>query len=159
MTATSTSLVRNYTTTKEPAETIGEMQANLARHGAARIAIGYAETEPCEIGFTLDTPHGPRHFTMPVDVDAVQRLLEREYDAGRFARAKQARAKIAGRDQAARVAWRVMADWLDAQLTLVAAGMTSLTTVMLPYLHVNEHQTLGQAYAERETALELGPTS
>lgn len=155
----SSSTVRNYTTTKPAAQTIGEMQANLAKHGAARIAVDYNTTGPCALGFTLNTPHGPRHFTMPVNVDAVERLLIREFDAGKFASGRQGRAKVTSHDQAERVAWRVMADWLDAQLTLVAAQMADLSIVMLPYLHVSENQTLGQAYAERESALELGTSS
>lgn len=58
---------------------------------------------------------------------------------------------------AANVAWRVVKDWLEANLALIAAQMATLDEVMLPYLHVDEGRTLWQAYRERES-LALPPS-
>jgi hypothetical protein len=56
------------------------------------------------------------------------------------------------------VAWRVVKDWLEANLALVAAQMATIDEVMLPYLHVDGDRTLWQAYREREqAALTAGP--
>lgn len=150
--------VLNYTTTITVAKTLGEVQALLAEHGAQRVAIDYADGKPSGITFGLTTAHGPRLFTLPVDVDAMHRLLVIEAEAGRLKGANKGPAallKAKSREQAERVAWRVVKDWLAAQLALVQTEMAALDQVMLPYLHVDGDRTLYAAYVERENVLAI----
>lgn len=135
--------VLNYTTTIASSKTIAEMQAMLAKAGAARIAVEYDNGAAAGMSFHLVTPHGERVFTLPVDVAAMQRLLTKQRKGN--SRVKDDRA------QAERVAWRVMKDWLAAQLALVETQMAALDQVMLPYLHVEPNRTLYAAYKERES--------
>lgn len=146
--------VLNYTTSIAAAKTLGEVQTMLARHGAARVAVDYTDGKPSGVSFTLTTPHGARLFTLPVDVDAMHRLLVTEYDAGRLKGAKSATV-ARSREQAERVAWRVVKDWLAAQLALVQTQMAAIDQVMLPYLRVDEHRTLYAAYRDRENVLSI----
>lgn len=45
--------------------------------------------------------------------------------------------------------WRVIKDWLEAQIALIDAGMVEAEQVMLPYLIVDETgQTLYQRYLD-----------
>lgn len=143
----------NYTTSIAASKTVGEMQALLARHGASRIAVDYDGGAPCALSFLLDTPHGPRHFTLPVDVDAMHRLLQRQDREGKLR--SGSKATRSSREQAERVAWRVMKDWLAAQLALVETEMAGLDQVMLPYLHVDGDRTLYAAYKDREAVAAL----
>lgn len=136
----------NYTTQVAAGKTIGEIQALLAKHGAAAVATRYDDGRAVGVSFELVTPHGARHFTLPVDVPAMLRLLQRQRISPRYR----------SPEHAERVAWRVVKDWLAAQLALVEASMATLDQVMLPYLHVDGDKTLYQAYADRErAALEL----
>ena len=147
--------VLNYTTQIAPTKTIGEVQALLAKHGASRIATDYTDGQPCGLTFALTTAHGLRLFTLPVDVDAMHRLLRSELRAGRLKNNKS-RAVMESREQAERVAWRVIKDWLAAQLALVQTEMAALDQVMLPYLHAdNSGRTLYAAYLDRENVLAL----
>jgi hypothetical protein len=150
--------VLNYTTSIATTKTIGEIQTLLAEHGASRIAVDYEDGAPSGLTFSLTTAHGPRLFTLPVDVDAMHRLLVAEYDAGRI---KNRRPPMRTREHAEKVAWRVIKDWLAAQLTIVQTQMAAIDQVMLPYLRVDEHRTLYAAYREREDvlALEAGAAS
>src|SRR5690349_21099089 len=146
--------VLNYTTSIAATKTVGEMQTALAAAGASRIAVDYDAGSPVALSFMLVTPHGPRHFTLPVNIDAMHRLLVAEDKAGRIR--SGAKATRSSREQAERVAWRVMKDWLLAQLALVATEMVGLDQVMLPYLHVDESgKTLYGAYKEREAVAML----
>lgn len=132
--------VLNYTTTIAASKTVGEMQAILAKHGAHRIITEYAGGQPSGITFQIETPHGPRTFTLPVNVDAMHLLLRKQF---RNSPAKSSRA------QAERVAWRVMKDWLAAQLALVETQMAQMDQVMLPYVHTDEiGTTLYDAYTD-----------
>jgi hypothetical protein len=148
----------NYSTRIEASKTVGEMQALLAAHGASRIAVDYDGGGPVALHFMLTTPHGQRSFALPVNVEAMERLLVREDRAGRLK--SGSKADRTSRAQAERVAWRVMKDWLAAQLALVATQMVDLDEVFLPYLVVDQAsgRSLYAVYKERE-ALALAPPS
>lgn len=152
--------VLNYTTSIASSKTIAEVQQLLAKYGASRIAVDYLDGEPSGLTFALTTPHGPRLFTLPVNVDAMHRLLVAESRAGRL-KGGRSRSVMESREQAERVAWRVIKDWLAAQLALVQTEMAGLDQVMLPYLHVDGDRTLYAVYTERENllALEAGADS
>ena len=54
------------------------------------------------------------------------------------------RGPVAGRE-AARVAWRIIKDWLEAQLALVSAELADLEQVFLPYAQNGAGVTLYEA--------------
>lgn len=145
----------NYTTTIPVSQTVGECQSILAQAGAASVAVHYEDGDPAGLSFTLRTPHGQRHFTLPVDVPAMHAVLIKAEREGQFASMRKASGRYSSRRHAAAVAWRVVKDWLEANLALIAAQMATIDQVMLPYLHVDDERTLWQAYRERESALEL----
>lgn len=145
----------NYTTSVAASRTIAEIQTMLVKHGADAVATTYHNQTPTGLSFKLGTPHGVRAFTLPVDIDAVHRLLLDQVRTGDITRDRR-RAETP--EHAARVAWRVLKDWLAAQLALIEAQMATLDQVMLPYLHVDGDLTLYEAFREREQrALEAGP--
>lgn len=145
----------NYTTKVAAAQTVGECQQILAQAGASSVAVHYEGGSPAGLSFALKTPHGLRNFTLPVNVDGIQKVLVKANQAGRLRSDGHKSASFESREHAANVAWRVVKDWLEANLALIAAGMAGLDEVMLPYLHVAPEKTLYAAYRERETALEL----
>lgn len=135
----------NYSTNIPVSRTVGEVQALLAAHGADRIAVRYSGKQPVGISFTLT---GSRAFTLPVNVEGVHALLVRQERAGEFRKLRRAAGTYSSPEHAARVAWRVLKDWTEAQLAIIEAGMATLEQVMLPYLHVDGETTLYQAYLE-----------
>lgn len=142
--------VLNYTTKVAASKSLSEMQAMLVKHGATRIAVDYADDAATGLTFSLPTPHGVRLFSLPVDVNAMEALLSVMKPSGGMGLAA-----FRSRAHAERVAWRVMKDWLAAQLALIQTQMATLDQVMLPYLHVDAERTLYAAYVEREEALAL----
>ena len=98
----------NYTTQISAAQTVAEMQTLLAAHGARRISVDYDTSGvPSALDFVLATPHGQRGFSLPVDVNRMERLLVIEDQAGRLK--SGSKAARTSRAQAERVAWRVRA--------------------------------------------------
>lgn len=151
---------KNYTTTITTSETVGQVQQMLAGHGARRVMIDYADRLPCAVSFELATDAGPRVFVMPVNVEGMAAVLAR-FAAMPGSSKGVSKAVLTSREHATRVAWRVLRDWLDAQLALVAAQMADLSEVMLPYLVVSPGgPTLGQVFRDRGlAALESGQGS
>lgn len=136
----------NYTTQVPVSRTVGEVAGILAAHGATEISTMYEAGQPTGMRFTLVTPAGVTEvFRLPVLIDGVHRLLLDalpDTAAGR---------KRGSREQAERVAWRQIKDWVAAQTAIVEAGMATLEQVMLPYLQVDQTGTsLYQAFLESE---------
>jgi hypothetical protein len=137
----------NYTTTIDPAKSATECVARLAGHGATAIGMTYdGKGFPTGLTFQITTSWGPRQFSLPVNVEGTRKALDKACRAGRIP------PRYTGAEHAGRVAWRVLKDWLEAQLALIEAGVAELAQVMLPYLHVDGDKTLWQAYKEREQA-------
>lgn len=140
----------NYSTRIAATKTISEMQNMLANGGASRVAVEFDNSIPVGLSFLLPTPHGPRHFTLPVDVNAMQTVLKEQDEAGKLK--SGSKAERTSLDQSGRVAWRVMKDWLAAQMALVETRMVQMDQVMLPYLQVDDSgRTLYAAYKEEES--------
>ena len=139
--------VENYTTKVAAARTAGEIQELLAAHGVSAIMLSYDKGRPIGVSFQADTEFGPRPFRLPVDVDAMHRLLRQEKAAGRLPGISAGLAD--DRQHAERVAWRVIAEWITAQMTLVATRMATLDQVMLPYLVVDGDKSLYASYREQ----------
>jgi hypothetical protein len=139
----------NYTTTIEATKSASECIAKLAQHGASAIGITYALTKPTGLSFSIGTPYGPRAFALPVNVRGTHKALCEGYKKGAVPN------RYTTLDQAERVAWRVLKDWLEAQLALIEAGVADMTQVMLPYMQGDDGLTVWQRYLEREDALAL----
>ena len=148
--------VLNYTTKIAASKTVGEIQGMLAKHGASRIATDYHDGGPSGLTFSMTTAHGPKVFSLPVNVTAMHKLIMSEQAAGKLRSGGISVAVLTSREHAERVAWRVMKDWLEAQLALVQTEMAAIDQVLLPYLHVENDRTLYAAYVEREGALAIG---
>jgi hypothetical protein len=88
--------------------------------------------------------HGARAYTLPCDVDAMHKVLDRQWRHGEIP------PRYATPEHAERVAWRVIKDWLEAQLALVAAQMATLEQAMLPHMHESgmDSPTMFERYVE-----------
>lgn len=141
----------NYTTTIDATKSAAECIARLASHGASAIGITYSARKPTGLTFQIETVHGMRQFSLPVNVEGTYKALIRARNEGRIP------PRYAERDQAERVSWRVLKDWLEAQLALIEAGVADMAEVMLPYLNVDGGLTLYQAFlANERRAIEAG---
>lgn len=138
----------NYTTTKTVDQTVGEITKLLATRGVASISTRFSEAGSASgMSFALRTPHGERTFSIDVPAAGVHAVLRKD------PKAKARGPRFLTLAHAERVAWRVLKDWLEAQLALVDAEMATLDQAMLPYLVVRpDGQTLYGSYREREQA-------
>ena len=145
----------NYTTKIPASRTAGECLQLLAEAGAHAVSVTYADREPSGLAFRLDTAGGRKDFTLPVDSVAMQTVLRKalQQDKPHVSRAEMDR--MAGVSHARNVAWRVVRDWLEAQLALIAAQMATLDQVMLPYLEVAPGETLYVRYLALDGQLAL----
>ena len=135
--------ILNYTTTVSAEKTAQQIQRLLAESGAQATMIEYDQAgEPAAISFRIDYLGQVMSFRPPVDVDAVYRVLAK----GR--RVRQSSEKNL-REQAARTAWRIIKDLIEAQLAVRASGQADLIQLYLQYWQNDNGQTLYQKLKDR----------
>lgn len=138
----------NYTTKVSAKKTMGEVQSLLVQAGARSIMATYDDVgNATGIAFSVQTGYGIRSFALPVNAQRVHAVLLRE----KVAKSLQTP------EHAERVAWRILKDWLEAQLAIIATEMVTLDQVMLPYMHGDAgERTVYELYVERQLALPAG---
>lgn len=153
MASTKSPTVLNYTTTIEPIKSATECITRLMYHGAHDVAITGSSGEPTGLSFQITTQFGPRQYNVPVNIPGTQKALTEAWRKGRIPQ------RYTDLAQARRVAWRVIKDWLEAQLALIEAGVADMSQVMLPYMLVDDGQTVWDRYLEGALEAIEGPKS
>lgn len=147
--------ILNYSTTISVEKTHSEICRILAKHGAKSVLSEFDRSgEPVAVSFLVDTPFGERGFRLPANTDAVLQVLTRQWERG------QVQPRFVTPEHAARVGWRIVKDWLEAQMAIIDTQMVSFTQVMLPYMVVNNHgQTVYEAFESKNLMLPPGMES
>lgn len=141
----------NFSTTVAVEKTMAEIQRALATAGARSILLEYDKAHaPSSLAFLIDTRFGERGYRLPARTDAVWRVLTAQWQRGRVAR------RFTTKEQASRVAWRIVKDWLEAQLALIEAEIATLDEIMLPYMLADGQQTVYELMVARQLSLPPG---
>lgn len=118
--------ILNYTTSISTEKTIGEIQRLLGSAKAMAVLTEYDPHGNVEaISFRVMGPFGILSFRLPANVDKIFMVVQRDPKIPKWNRT---------REQATRVAWRIIKDWLEAQLALLKAEMVTIDQLFLPYM-------------------------
>jgi len=138
--------IANYSTTVPSMKSIGEIQGILVAHGAKHILMDYDQAKPIGIAFVTSTPHGDIPFRLPANIDRVQAVLNKQ----------RVRSQVS-EEFATRVAWRILKDWVRAQMAILESEMVSIDQVFLPYMQVGERgKTLYEVMLDHNLQLPRG---
>lgn len=142
--------ILNYTTSVAASRTVGQVQALLVRAGARAIMAEYGpEGEVTGLSFAVDGPNGKQGYTLPVRTERVLDVLRRDRVQPRYSTPEHAE----------RVAWRILKDWVEAQVALLRTEMVTLDQVMLPYMRTPDGRTVYELYLDQQLALPEGVVS
>jgi len=146
--------IKNYTTNVPVNKTVSEIHLILADHGAKRILFDYgSDSKVTAITFVIDTPTGEQAVRLPANAERVRAVLHQQ----RNNQTTRNRSQIDdGQEQAERVAWRIIKDWLDAQLAILETEMVTVQQVFLPYFIDRQGRTLYEVYSSGALMLEEG---
>jgi hypothetical protein len=132
--------ILNYSTSVPTMRSISEIQHKLVKAGAFQVLHEYeASGRVASVSFKIQTKFGPIAYRMPANVPAIQAVLRKQ-----FPRSSQMQQK------AEQVAWRILKDWLEAQLALVETGMVAVEQVFLPYAQDATGRTVYEALLEKK---------
>jgi hypothetical protein len=135
--------ILNYTTTIAAIKTVGEIQALLTTAGATRILIeNNAKREPAALVFELHQ----RHYRLPCRHEAIYKKLSRD---------RNVPSRYRTPEQALRTAWRILKNWVEAQVAILETEMVQMDEVFMPYQVLSSGQTFYEEYKVKQ--LEMKP--
>lgn len=140
--------ILNYTTKVPVSRTIGEIHSLLVRKGARSITSDFAENgKPSSVTFVMILHGLPVRFQLPCNVEGVHKAICRARTRG-----------YVDKDQSERIAWRILKDWVEAQIALVESSQAEMAQVFMPYAVEASGQTMFQLFEDsyKQRALTAG---
>ena len=125
--------ILNYTTSVDSTKTIAEVTRILVDHGAHKITTDYKGSLPIALTFCLTRQGKVIGFSLPCNYTGVLKAMERSRKVPR---------RLCTDEQALRVSWRILKDWIQAQMAIVEAQLAEVTEVFLPYAITPSGSTL-----------------
>lgn len=143
-------MLLNYSTKIQPEQTIGEIQKMLSIHGVMAMMTEYDGRNVSAVSFKMNVDGKPMAFKLPCNWRCVQNIFKEP----------KHRSKLKCRmdeidEQAIRTAWRIIKDWIEAQLALVEVNMVTIPQVFLPYAIMKDGRTLSE-HVESDPGFLLG---
>lgn len=125
--------ILNYTTSISSEKSISEISKCLVKHGATKIVTDYNGGLPNAVTFCLSINGNMLAFSLPANYIGVLNAMKRDHKVPR---------RLCTEEQALRVSWRIVKDWVLAQMAIVEAQLADITEVFLPYAITKGGQTL-----------------
>jgi len=130
--------IKNFSTEIPVSRTVAEIEKMLTKYGATHIMKEYHGDDPVMLVFAIMTEHGKMGVRLPIHPEKILQVFKMQVSDGKLPRkfwdGEWANA------QAQRVAWRIIKDWLDAQLTLLSIEMVKIEEIFLPYIYNDKLQ-------------------
>lgn len=140
--------ILNYTTTVDAFKTVSEIEYILMKHKARSIMKDYDGESITGLSFLIDTGVRQVPVRLPVRIDECFEVLKKE-------KKNSPRSNIkATREQAERVAWRILKDWVEAQMALLDIQMVRFEEIFLPYIETQNGRTIYEQLEEKQFLLE-----
>lgn len=137
--------LKNYTTEVPTSTTIFRVQQFLMKAGVSQLAMDYGldgSVSAITFSLQLEAKKRPVMVRLPANVDgALEALWRQRCEGGRlnsdrdictYKNGKWLK-KESLREHASRVAWRLVQDWIEVQLSMVAMKQADFLQVFLPY--------------------------
>ena len=141
--------IANYTTEVKAKRSIQEIEDMLVAHGAKHILMDYDDQkEPIGLAFIVATSYGGDvAFRIPANIDRVKAVLIKQ----------RVRKREVSQELASRVAWRILKDWVRAQMAILETEMVTIDQVFLPYMQAGEEgKTLYEVMRDHHLQLPKG---
>lgn len=148
--------IKNYTSDKPIDRIFAELQQTLGQHGAKQISFDYGDDGKVHrLQFVSKVKDRFIPIRLPARVEKAQAVLKRQWEEGTISH-KRGREQTYGYEQAYRVAWHNILDWVQAQMALLEIDMVKMEEVFLPYMQDRQGVTFFERMEQQGFLLESG---
>jgi hypothetical protein len=122
-------MIKNYTSTVPASRSVLHIEDRLVKHSAKNILKIYTDKKLSGLAFIVEVNGKDIPFRLPARIDRVEKQLR-----GSIRRPRSGTMdRIA--DQSERTAWKLLADWVDVQMSLIELDQVELIEVFMPYIY------------------------
>jgi hypothetical protein len=114
--------ILNFTTKIDAWKTVNEIQQILSKHGITHINIKNEGSMPIAVSFTIMFRGQPLNFLLPCNHEGVFKALKNDRKVPHSSKTME---------QAVRTSWRIIKDWVQAQMAIVEADISPIEEVFL----------------------------
>ena len=127
--------ISRYTTSIDPDKTASEIAKMLSMHGASAVLTEYNREEGyvSSLSFKMFIGDQEALFRLPCNWQGVLEVFEEDL---KMPKANKTR------EQAVRTAWRIVRDWIEAQLAFIQSRQVKVPQAFLAYVVMKDGQTL-----------------
>lgn len=140
--------ILNYTTSISAEKSVQEIQEVLVEHGATRIMSEYhpASKILLYLSFSIVWNGETHNYKLTANAEGVLKAIE-------SSKSKSIQKKHRTIEHATRVAWRILKDWVLAQMAIIEADVAELPQVFLPYRANEDGTTIYEMVAAKSLKL------
>jgi hypothetical protein len=127
-------MIKNYTSDVSAVKSVNHIEQRLVDNGAKNISKLYLDKRLNGIAFVISVNGVDMPFRLPARIDRVEKrllsMIKRPI--------KGTKERVAA--QAERTAWKLLADWVDIQMSLIELDQVEFVEVFMPYIynHIKE---------------------
>lgn len=140
--------ILNYTTQIDVYKTVAEIERILSEHGVMSIMKQYEDGQVVSLSFLIDDGEKKIPVRMPIRVDECLKVMQKQKKEHPKMQIKETK------EQASKVAWRIMKDWIEVQMALLEINMVRFEEIFLPYIETTDGKTIYEKLEERKFLLE-----
>lgn len=127
--------ILNYTTKIDYNKTVSEIQALIAKQGASKVMVDYSNGFPQALSFQVLHKGSALNFRLPANHKSVMKVLNNQ---------KGVAASYRTEEHAKKVCWRIIKDWIEAQMAIIQAEQADIATIFLPYAITADNSTVAE---------------
>jgi len=138
--------IKNFSTTISVEKTLSEIERMLAKYGATKIMKEFDDEGNVKLlAFMIISSKGELPIKLPIQVHKIMEIFKNQVNEK-----KLPKKYLRNKEQAYKVGWRIIKDWLDAQLSLLAIEMVKIEEIFLPYIYdFNTKKTMFQIIEDK----------
>lgn len=122
--------ILNYTTKIDAWKTVNEVQQILSKHNVSHFSIKNEGSFPVALSFAITFKGQPLNFLLPCNHEGVLNCLKKDRKVPKSSK---------NSEQALRTSWRIIKDWVEAQMAIVESELAPIQEIFLPFLIINSN--------------------
>lgn len=134
--------LKNYTSTVSPESSVSRIEKSLSKMGAKYINKEYGGGILVGISFVIELNGNSIVFKLPAKANIVFDVMWKQVSRPH----KGTKEKVL--DQAARTAWKIIADWVEVQASMIYLEQAEVTQVFMPYAITQSGQSIYELFKE-----------
>lgn len=121
--------ILNFTTKIDAWKTVSEIQQILSKNNVSHCSVKNEGSFPVALSFTIEFKQQPLNFLLPCNYKGVLECFKKD---------KKVPNSSKNPEQAIRTSWRIVKDWVEAQMAIIESEQATIEQVFMPYLIINE---------------------